>query len=202
MIYPPEPWYLGGSLLASAFLVDGAHFRGTLPAGRHPLRIGSKIIVAVASASYVPGGALAYEELLVAVPTWGRGGLRVTIPQIWVDSPESKSGGRELWGIPKELADFERSATYASMNGTDMVLECRVGRALLPGMRQVALPILQQVGGRSILSHNRVIGRIRALRAHWSFATDGPLAHLRGHKPFISFAISDASIIFGMDVQR
>ena len=202
MTYPPEPWYLGGSLLASAFLVDGARFRDALPAGRHPLRFGSKVVVGLASASYVPGGALAYEELLVALPTWGRGGLRITIPQIWVDSDESRAGGRELWGIPKELAVFERSETRAAMNGTEMVLESHTGRALLPGMRQVALPILQSVEGGSILSHNRVIGRIRSLRARWSFAADGPLGYLAGHTPFVSFAVRDASIVFGMDVER
>ena len=202
MTYPPEPWYLGGSLLASAFLVDGAWFRNAVPAGRHPLRFGSKVVVGVASASYVAGGVLAYEELLVALPTWGRGGLRLTIPQIWVDSPASREGGRTLWGIPKELAVFERSDTRASMNSTEMVIESRVGRALLPGMRQLPLPILQQVDGGSILSRNRVIGRIRRLRAHWSFASDGPLDYLAGHRPFVSFAVSDASIIFGMDVER
>ena len=202
MTYPPEPWYLGGSLLASAFLVDGAAFRDALPAGRHALRFGSKVVVGVASASYVPGGVLAYEELLVALPTWGRGGLRITIPQIWVDSAQSREGGRALWGIPKELAVFERSDTRAAMNGAEMVVESRTGRALLPGMRQLALPILQSVEGGSILSHNRVIGRIRSLRARWSFAADGPLGYLAGHTPFVSFAIRDASIIFGMDVQR
>ena len=202
MTYPPEPWYLGGSLLASAFLVDGAVFRDALPAGRHALRFGSKVVVGVASASYVPGGVLAYEELLVALPTWGRGGLRITIPQIWVDSAQSREGGRALWGIPKELAVFERSDTRAAMNGAEMVLEGRTGRALLPGMRQLALPILQSVEGGSILSHNRVIGRIRSLRARWSFAADGPLGYLAGHTPFVSFAVRDASIVFGMDVER
>ena len=202
MTYPPEPWYLGGSLLASAFLVDDGVFRDALPAGRHALRFGSKVVVGVASASYVPGGVLAYEELLVALPTWGRGGLRITIPQIWVDSAQSREGGRALWGIPKELAVFERSETRAAMNGADMVLDSRTGRALLPGMRQLALPILQSVEGGSILSHNRVIGRIRSLRARWSFAADGPLGYLAGHTPFVSFAVRDASIVFGMDVER
>lgn len=202
MTYPPEPWYLGGSLLSSAFLVDRVWFENAVPSGRHLFRVGSKVVVGVASASYVPGGVLAYEELLVALPTWGRGGLRVTIPQIWVDSPQSMAGGRELWGIPKERAVFERSATHAAMNGDDMQLEGHVGRAMLPGMRQIALPILQQLAGQRILSHNRLIGRVRSLRAHWSFDVDGPLGYLAGRRPFFSFAVTDASIIFGMDVER
>lgn len=202
MTYPPEPWYLGGSLLASAFLIDGSQFADALPSGRRPIRIGRRIVVGVASASYVPGGVLAYEELLVAIPTLGRGGLCLTIPQIWVDSPSSQAGGTELWGIPKQLAEFERSWDFAAMNRDEVTLTSEVRGALLPGMRQLPLPILQQVAGGSILSHNRVIGRLRRLRTSWTFDPTGPLGYLAGRRPFFSFAVRDASIIFGMDVQR
>ncbi|MGA1836393.1 acetoacetate decarboxylase family protein [Herbiconiux sp. 11R-BC] len=115
--YPPEPWFLGGSLLVSVFLVPrsalpaswGASLGGALPPRRRALGFGGRVIVGVAAAQYLPGGVLDYEELLVAVPSLGRGGLRVTIPQIWVDSPTSMRGGRELWGIPKRLAAFRRA---------------------------------------------------------------------------------------------
>lgn len=202
MNYPPEPWYLGGSLLVSLFRVPTADLPAEFAAGPKPLRLGRSTIVGTAFARYLPGGVLSYDELLVSTPTLEGGRARVTIPQIWVDSPASQAGGRELWGIPKQLAVFERSATHASMNSTEVQFDGSAGRGLLPGMRQLPLPILQPVEGGSILSHNRVIGRIRSLRARWSFAADGPLDYLTGHRPFFSFAVSDASIIFGMDVQR
>lgn len=209
--YPPGPWYLGGSLLVSVFLVPesslpvGFH----LPEGRRPLTLGGKVVVGVAAARYLPGGVLDYDELLVSVPSLGRGGLRITIPQIWVDSPTSMRGGRELWGIPKQLARFQRtdragvSVMMMSVEARPVAaMRARRGLPLLPGMRQLALPILQRLDGRVTLSHNRVIGRMSGLRASWRFAQDGPLVYLHGRRPVLNVALHDAAIIFGMDVDR
>lgn len=209
--YPPEPWYLGGALHVSVFLVPVSDLPASFarPRGRRLLRIGRRAIVGVAAVRYVPGGALEYDELLVSVPTVGRGGARITIPQIWVDSPASRQGGREMWGIPKELADFQRTGRGQSIRMRMSVDERAVaglhasrGLPLLPGMRQLALPILQHLDGRRFLSHNRVIGRLSGLRATWRFAADGPLAFLRGRRPLMNVEIHDASIVFGMDVSR
>ena len=229
--YPPEPWYLGGSLLVSVFAVpvDEMPRIQALPHGHRALRLGSRVIVGVAAVQYVPGGALEYDELLVAVPSLGRGGLRVTIPQIWVDSPASQRGGRELWGIPKQLARFRRRTTAngrtlvritadptdttdkparATASGTGTTdggiaaVQARRGRPLLPGLRQVVLPILQQLDGRVTLSHNRVIGRISGLRATWRFDRDGALGWLHGRRPLLSVELHDAAVVFGLDVTR
>ena len=218
MTYPPEPWYLGGGLLVSVFRVPTADLPAEFAAGPKPRTVGRNTLVGAAFARYQPGGVLDYDELLVATPTLARGRVSVTIPQIWVDSPQSLEGGRALWGIPKQLGAFDRSdspdsrrptrrpdavsVAMATRSGPVASLEARPGRTLVPGMRQVALPILQSVAGGSILSHNRVIGRIRALSADWTFDPHGPLGYLAGHRPFVSFALGDASIVFGMDVRR
>lgn len=215
MSFPPEPWYLGGSLLVSVFRVPTADLPPEFAVGPKPLRLGRSTLVGTAFARYRPGGVLSYDELLVSTPTLEGGRPRVTIPQIWVDSPESRDGGSALWGIPKQLGVFTRveTADAASVSmtvgdGPVASLRARSRRAILPGMRQVALPILQSgvaAGGtrsERILSHNRVIGRMRWMSASWTFDAHGPLGYLAGHRPFASFALGDASIIFGMDVQR
>jgi len=213
MSYPPEPWYLGGSLLVSAFRVPVAALPGelaaTLPRHRTPVVAAGHALIGVAFARYTPGGVLAYDELLVAAPSLDRAALRYTIPQIWVDSAVSLQGGRELWGIPKQLASFERTdtadaaAVAASTDAGPVArLDARYGRSLLPGMRQLALPIHQAVGRGATLSHNRVIGRIAALSTRWDFAAAGPLGYLAGRRPLASFALRDASIVFGMRVRR
>ena len=211
--YPPEPWYLGGSLLVSAFCVPvadlPASFAASLPPRRRPLALRGHALVGVAFANYVPGGVLAYDELLIAVPSLRAGRLRYTIPQIWVDSAASRAGGRELWGIPKELAVFERSTTTAGASismalgdRTIASVTAQYKRLRVPGMRQFALPIVQAEQGRRVLSNNRVVGRMSALSATWTFAPDGPLGYLASRRPLASFALRDASIIFGMDVKR
>lgn len=201
--YPPEPWYLGGSLLVSAFLVPRRELPRAIPRPQRPIGWGGSVIVGTAFVRYVPGGVLSYDELLVAIPSLP--GPRVTIPQIWVDSEASAAGGRELWGIPKQLAQFERTDTAAGARmsmGTVAAVDARYGARLLPGMTQLPLATLQSLDGRRTLSHNRVVGRVSALTAHWSFDPDGPLGYLAGRRPFVSAAIRDASIIFGMDVKR
>jgi hypothetical protein len=209
--YPPEPWYLGGSLNVSLFLVPRAALPAgfELPNGRTPLRLCGRVLVGLAAVRYLPGGALDYDELLVAVPSLGRGGLRVTIPQIWVDSPASAQGGRELWGLPKQLATFRRTdhtkRTSMAMTADGALvaeLRARRGSPLLPGMRQLVLPILQCLDGRVTLSHNRVIARMSGLRASWRFTSDGPLGYLAARRPLLSISLHDAAIIFGMDVTR
>jgi hypothetical protein len=211
--YPPEPWYLGGTMEVSAFRVLLADVPpavlSQIPPGRPVVRGATHAIVGVAFARYAPGGVLHYNELLVATPTVGRAGLRFSIPQIWVDSAASMTGGRVLWGIPKELGQFDRRVSGDLVN-VEMTAEdrpvaavrARYGRRVLPGMRQVSLPIEQRVSGGTVLSHNRVIGKITTLRTVWTFDPLGPLGYLAGRSPFASFGLRDASIVFGMDVRR
>ena len=45
-------------------------------------------------------------------PSPTKDGRPVTITDIWVDSPASVAGGRELWGIPKELCDFSMESEH------------------------------------------------------------------------------------------
>ena len=205
--YPPEPWFLGGSLLVSLFLVPVAELPpafATLPM----VRLGRLAIVGVAFAHYAPGGVLAYDELLVATPVVARGRARITIPQIWVDSPASLAGGRALWGIPKRLAAFEatRTADAASVSartaGPVAALSARFGRAILPGTPQLPLPIEQRSSGRRIVSHNKAVGRVTAMRARWRFEPRGELGYLHSRRPIASFAVHDAAIVFGQRVER
>jgi hypothetical protein len=211
--YPPEPWYLGGTLLVSSFLVPIAElppsFAAALPPRRSPATIGGRAIVGVGFANYAHGGVLHYDELLVAVPSLRAGRLRYTIPQIWVDSAASRQGARDLWAIPKQLATFDRTVSHSGVSttmnlGDDTVasLTATFGRAHVPGMRKLALPIIQSEPGRRVLSHNLVVGRMTRLLGTWTFDPNGPLGYLAGRKPFVSFAVREAAIVFGMNVSR
>ena len=211
--FPPQPWYLGGDLLISAWLLESealppAH---TLPAGWKPVALGGRAVVGTVFAHYSPGGVLAYEEFLVAVLVHRGGTLRVWIPQIWVTSPNSMAGGRELWGIPKHLADLRRALTSpatirSSMHAPDgaaqVTLEARLGAAVLPGQWTLPLPTAQHLDGVDTLATNSITSRIRALRATWTFADERPLSFLNGRRALLSLALVPAAITFGRDVRR
>lgn len=210
--YPPEPWRLTGELIVSTFVLPRRQLPAPLlefvPRGQALLPWFGQAFVGVAFVNYSAGSVLVYRELLVAMPTISRRGLRYTIPLIWVDSPESRAGGNSLWGVPKELGRFSWSGsgsrTEASMAiGGRRVAELTADRGLdLPGRWAIPLPTSQRTADGEIHSNNRVRSGISVARTRWQFDADGPLAFLAGRVPITSIRLGDATIDFGMQVDR
>ena len=115
MTYPPAPWNMHGQLWLSLFRVrEGDH------PDREPGVYGAALV------SYEQPSPLTYSELLVARPVKAAGGRRVNITDIWVDSADSRDGGRDLWAIPKGLCDFRRQTHRRP--GAANVVEHQPGR--------------------------------------------------------------------------
>ena len=199
--YPPAPWAMVGQLWLSVLrLATGVDERR--PAG----------VYGAAFVSYEPGSPLTYSELLVArlVPTRQHGRC-VSITDIWVDSPASVAGGRELWAIPKQLCDFEldtsrrgpltttewstsaRRRPIASASFTD------VSRAMvrLPFRGTTWQPGIDETAGEDRTATLRGSSRALPCRGRWDFAADGPLGWLRGARQLASFRQADFRMHFG-----
>jgi len=199
--YPDAPWQMVGSLWLSVFRLkdDVDELR---PAG----------IYGAAFVSYEEGSPLTYSELLVAraLPKSAGKGRKVSITDIWVDSPASVAGGRELWAIPKGLCDFdletarrgpltttEWSASYerrpiASASFRDV----SAAAPRLPFKGQTWQPELPEGGGEKGAT---LQGSSKAFvaRANWDFAPDGPLGFMRGARQLASFRQANFRMSFG-----
>lgn len=158
---------------------------------------------------YQEGSELLYRELLVARPVragrWGR----VRITDMWVDDEESSAAGRSLWGLPKELADFDlddkqdgpvaRTSFAAGTDGTQLASGTFTS---LPRAALVRTPFasstwqVREDGGEVIA---RVSGSAKSLPclASWDFNPDGALGWLAGRKPLVSFRLTDLKLTFG-----
>jgi hypothetical protein len=204
MSYPPEPWTLAGRMDLSTFLVPIEELlTATWPDGWRPLSPGGRTPVGAAWVDYAPGGVLSYRELLVAVA--GRVGLRVRphIVAIWVDSPASRDGGRELWGIPKGLATFggfEEGRPSLTVEGAERPAASAVLRrgARLPGRPRVGFTLAQDLRGRLLESPVTSRNGLGLLHADWTFDPHGPLAFLAGRHPVASATLHDFAMLFGM----
>jgi len=205
--YPPEPWTLVGRMDLSTFLVPTGDLPTTTwPDGWRPLVLGGRTPVGAAWVDYAEGGVLSYHELLVAVA--GRVGTRVRphIVAIWVDSPASRDGGRELWGIPKGLATFAGLAEgrpAMRLEGTGSPAWPAASAVLrrgarLPGRLRVGFTLAQDLHGRRWESPVTSRNRLGLLRAEWSFDADGPLRFLAGRRPVVSATLHDFAMLFGM----
>ena len=204
MAYPPEPWHLKGQLLMSVWAVPRAAALGAgdPPPGTRPIVVGGRCLAACAWLRYERGGVLAYDEVLSAVLV--RRGRRAMawIPHIWVDSPVSRDGGRELWGLPKQLAAFappdgDRYGATQQSDGV-AIASARLGRLLgLPGRWPVSYDVVQTMGGVAKVSPVRFRGRVELLRGRWTFPPDGPLAHLSLRRSLLSLGLRDFELVFG-----
>lgn len=199
--YPAAPWHMVGSLWLTLFRLREA-VDELRPAG----------LYGAAFVSYEEGSPLTYSELLVARPVaTDRHGRRVTITDIWVDSPASVAGGRELWAIPKELCDFSYESSHTGPLATTE-WTARLGRTPIATatFRDVsrAAPRLPFKGGTwqpgigDTGDEERTAtlqGSSKALpaRAHWDVNPAGPLAWLAGARQLASFRQASFRMSFG-----
>ena len=193
--YPPEPWLLRGDLHTSVFLVPLADVPVDLPPGWRAVRLGRFGVVATAWATYRPGGVLAYDELMSTLLV--RRGWRVlpTVTHIWVDSPASRDGGRELWGIPKQLAKF--GSFLAATDDGPIATGTVAPLVTLPWRLPGGFAVVQRLAGSAKVTPVRFRARLGLSRSTFTADSGGPLAFLAGRRALVSFAVLDFRMIFG-----
>ncbi|MDI1463040.1 acetoacetate decarboxylase family protein [Catellatospora sp. KI3] len=201
MAYPPQPWSLRGQMYVSVWLVPVDRLPPVPPevaAAVRLVRLGRFALVGTAWVDYQPGGDMAYRELLGAVLM--RAGLRprVTITHIWVDSADSRDGGRELWGIPKDLADFELTGTEAAaVTAGQPIATASIRRSRLALRLPIGFRVVQALAGPALTTPVRARARCGPARLTWQIAPDGPLGFLAGRRPLLSLAATDFDMRFG-----
>lgn len=199
MTYPPAPWHLCGRLHLTLWRVPVTELP-ELPAELHPVRVGTSAVAGTAWVVYEPGGVLNYRELLAAVLLPHRRSVRVSITASWVDSEPSLRGGRELWGIPKELATFdltEGGFAARTPEGTPIAGGTVSPGAALPGRWPARCTVAQQLAGTLVLTPVRSTARLRLCGASWDFPPEGPLGWLTGARPLVSVSLQDFRLRFG-----
>lgn len=108
MAYPEAPWTLQGYAIQTLQLIDIDKARPFIPTELDIISVWpGKTLGGVYVSSYGFGSVLEYNELIVVagIVTYS-GKIGGWISHIYVDNSDSVAGGREIWGLPKELAEF------------------------------------------------------------------------------------------------
>ncbi|NET68470.1 MAG: acetoacetate decarboxylase family protein [Moorea sp. SIO1G6] len=108
MTYPTPPWTLQGYAIQTLQLIDIERVRSLIPPEFDIVSLlPGKTLGGVYLSLYGSGSVLEYSELIVVA---GRvrysGKTGGWISHIYVDNHDSVAGGREIWGLPKEIAEF------------------------------------------------------------------------------------------------
>lgn len=119
MNYPSPPWNLKGYAVQTLNFIDIERAKPFIPSELGIVSVlPGKTLGGIYLSAYV-SGSLQYNELIV-VPGLTRyeGKIGAWISHIYVDSEASVAGGREIWGLPKEMAQFtwERDRVTAKQN--------------------------------------------------------------------------------------
>jgi len=122
-LYPQAPWTLQGYAVATLHLIEIDRVRSLIPQELDIISVlPGKTVGGVYLSDYGFGSVLEYSELIVvAAAVTHSGKIGGWVSHIYVDNPNSVAGGREIWGLPKEFADFswgENSVTVQQSNST------------------------------------------------------------------------------------
>ena len=128
--------------------------------------------LAVTLARYLEG-TLCYDELLIGSLT--RRGVRigVFVHHIWVNDHSSLLGGRRIWGLPKEMADFAWDGNMVRVTdekGSIVTLTIEESKAWLPRIWVLA-PSIGQLNGQWTFTMARLWAQLGGVRIHlgeWS----------------------------------
>lgn len=196
--YPAAPWQMHGQLWVSLFKVRE---------GDHPDRAPG--IHGVALVKYEDPSPLTYGELLVA----HQEDKAITITDIWVDSPASVAGGRELWAIPKDLCEFthrsERRGLFTHTSWTASLDGRPIASARFTDASRFAprLPFKGRTrqertapdprAGEVVTAHLTGSSKALPCGGAWTFDPDGPLGWLAGKRTLASFRQTDFQMSFG-----
>lgn len=98
--YPPAPWQLGGDSWLGIFK---SRITVRPPVPLKPILNQRYLVVALIRYLY---GTLTYDEMIIG--SFARHGLKIGlyVHHIWVDDMSSLWGGRRIWGLNKEMAQF------------------------------------------------------------------------------------------------
>lgn len=108
MSYPAAPWTLYGHALLTLNLLDIDRVRPFVPPEFKIVSVfPGKTLGGIYLSQYQGDSVLQYNELIVTPATVNFAGkVGSWVSHIYVDHPDSIAGGREIWGLPKEMAEF------------------------------------------------------------------------------------------------
>lgn len=197
MAYPQAPWTLRGYALQTLQLIDIERSRPCIPPEFDIISIlPEKTLSGVYLSYYGSGSVLEYSELIVVgglVRYPGKIGGWVS--HIYVDNPDSVAGGREIWGLPKELAEFtweKNVSTTAPENRVTVRQGDRVLCSLSYSQPSFGLPIpfqgnvLSTLGSSILVFQGKVEATTSLVSSKLTIPTDSPFVSLGLGQPWLT----------------
>ena len=177
MSYPEAPWQLQGELIVAPALTRSRRLGGVMLADYQT-------------------GTLQYHELIVFSHATARG---MVVSHIYVDSEQSLRGGHAIWGLPKELAEFEFSAReFVVRQAGNLLLRASVRRR--PGWLPILIPAPITSPAGDTIGRARIKATPALVRVE--IPETSPFAHLGLDGTHLALAGDDMRLTMPAPTQR
>lgn len=204
MAYPPAPWTLVGHAVQTLQLVDTRQARSFVPSELKMVSVlPGRTIGGVYLASYGPGSVLEYNELIVAAALTrhaGRSGFWIS--HIYVDDADSVAGGREIWGLPKELAQFtwERGEQRQVLVRHEDRLLCVLtyGHERLLWRQRLVMPSLSIRGSDLLFFKGAINARLGVARGRLEVPAESPFVFLGLGRAWMTYHYKEMAFVAGV----
>jgi acetoacetate decarboxylase len=206
MTYPPSPWLLTGSATQSLHLVEIDRARQFVPPQLEIVAVlPGKTIGSIYLSEYQTGSILEYNELIVAPALIkNQGKIGGWISHIYVDNPDSVAGGREIWGLPKEMAEFVRGDRYTIVKQQDRTLcSLSISNNLFSGLKiqpEITGYCFGNLNGNLLYFGNNFKSKISAIDSKVVVPPSSPFADLKLSQPLLTLALQNLNLVAGTPI--
>ncbi len=200
MSYPAAPWTLHGESFLTLHPIDIAKAKPYIPREVDVFSIfPGKTLGVIYLASYKTGSVLEYNELIVAIAVNYQGNLGGWVSHIYVDNPDSMAGGREIWGLPKELAEFSWQrgdrTSITVRHDQQPLLTFSYDRPFSLWQKQFLAPSFSVLGTHIVQFEGQVDARLGWLNAQVEVSATSPIAPLDLGHPWLGIALEPMTLV-------
>jgi hypothetical protein len=205
MTYPPAPWNLKGYAFQTLQLVDIEQASKFIPSELEIVSLlPGKTLGSIYISAYERGSLLKYNELIVVPGFVGyQGKFGGWISHIYVDNPDSVAGGREIWGLPKEMAEFSWSngSVRVSQNNRELCsLSYQKGLFNLSTwwQQQLSAGSFGGLASELLFFDNQFKTQVALMQGKLAISQESPFVSLSLNKPLCTFNLQQLELIAGI----
>lgn len=193
MSYPAAPWQLYGTSVQSLHLIDSAIAQALVPNDFEIVSVlPGKTLGSVYLSDYTANSTLQYHELIVA-PALVRhaGKIGAWISHIYVDNLDSVAGGRNIWGLPKEMAEFAWSDRFVRVRqGAKSVCQIEIDRDILPlsllGKPKISGQVFSNLDRDIAIFQGDFTGKLTWINCHLTIPSESPFAAISSNPALVT----------------
>ncbi len=200
MSYPQAPWKLQGYAIQTLHLVNVDRVRPLVPLELDIISVWpGKTIASVYLSYYGSGSELEYSELIVvpAVVSY-QGKFGGWVSHIYVDHVDSMAGGRDIWGLPKELADFDWKEQRVTISqGTRKLCTLNYGQQGIAWRQKLGASSFSTIGANLVIFPAQFEARFGLISSQLEVPAESPFYRIGCGQPFLTTRYENLNLQVG-----